>query len=287
MISLRLAVLLGLPIGLQAFSDTHPLLVWSSASSSSLDAAAAKRQLTLQTGSVVDNVLRDDICLYDAVVVFEQPGLHASDLNRLAPTSYIAKKLESAPSSLHIPYVQSTDAIAMARDIAQKCGSQYIDLDQNSDVTSLPSSGKFAFGIDLPEVDSVGPARKAEMKQLDTQLSEQLTHVEAAFPSHLVIVTGSPRSSFSNVKREVTDPQRTLPSSFASSIAPTATQKHSAPKGGILHRYQLLTPALITSVIIAFGLLVPLMLLAVNALASIKSPIRSDGVKQAQEKKNQ
>jgi len=287
MISLRLAVLLALPIGIRAFSDTHPLLVWTSASSSSLDAAAAKRHLTLQVGSVVDTVLRDDICLYDAVVVVEQPGLHASDLNRLAPTSYLAKKLESVPSSLHIPYVQSTDAIGMARDIARKCGSQYIDLDQNSDIDSLSSSGKFAFGIDLPEVDSVGPARKAEMKQLDTQLSEQLTRVEAAFPSHLVIVTGSTRSSFSNVKREVSDAQRALPPSFAPSMAPAATGKPKASKGGILHRYQLLTPALITSVIIAFGLLVPLMLLAVNALASIKSPIRSDGIKQAQEKKNQ
>lgn len=61
------------------------------------------------------------------------------------------------------------------------------------------------------------------------------------------------------------------------------------PKGGILKRYQLLTPALITGLLVAFFLLVPVLYMALQALASIQNPIRSDVGKtfNAQEKKNQ
>ncbi|KAI0308389.1 hypothetical protein OF83DRAFT_1180929, partial [Amylostereum chailletii] len=61
------------------------------------------------------------------------------------------------------------------------------------------------------------------------------------------------------------------------------------PDGGLLKRYQLLTPALITSLLIALFVLLPAVLLGVNALASIQSPLRVEAPKgfSAHEKKTQ
>ncbi|TFY79182.1 hypothetical protein EWM64_g4834 [Hericium alpestre] len=60
-------------------------------------------------------------------------------------------------------------------------------------------------------------------------------------------------------------------------------------EGGILKRYQLLTPALITALLIAFFVLVPIVFFGVSALASIQSPLRIEAPKgfSSQEKKNQ
>jgi len=60
-------------------------------------------------------------------------------------------------------------------------------------------------------------------------------------------------------------------------------------KGGILTRYQLLTPGLIITLFVTFFLLVPIVLFGISALASIQSPLRVESPKgyNAQEKKNQ
>jgi hypothetical protein len=46
------------------------------------------------------------------------------------------------------------------------------------------------------------------------------------------------------------------------------------PEGGILARYQLFTPSLITALLVVFLVLVPIVLFSVSALASIQSPLR-------------
>lgn len=61
------------------------------------------------------------------------------------------------------------------------------------------------------------------------------------------------------------------------------------PEGGILKRYQLLTPGLITVLLIVFFILVPVVMVGMQALASIQTPIRVDLPKNfnSQERKNQ
>jgi hypothetical protein len=61
-----------------------------------------------------------------------------------------------------------------------------------------------------------------------------------------------------------------------------------APSGGILHRYQLLTPALIIILFVTFFVLMPVVYFGVSALASIQSPLKVEAPKgySAQERKN-
>jgi len=284
MYALRLALLLSIPLGLHAFSDTCALLAWSSTSSSTVDAVSSRNQLTIQSQDVASTLMGEDICGYDAVVVVEQPGLHASDFKTLPKTSYLLKKLKSAPSHYHLPYVQPANPSGLARDIAKRCNTQFVELAVSQSIDDVSVSGKHAISVDLPEIDTLGHSRREAMRRVDEQLSRQLAGIEAAFPSHLVILAGTTPSSYS--KRQSSDLQRSLPGAFSPSTS--ATKKNLAlPTGGILHRYQLLTPALITTLGITFLVLMPLMLMVIYALAGIKSPIRSDGFKQSHDKKNQ
>jgi UPF0716 family protein affecting phage T7 exclusion len=60
-------------------------------------------------------------------------------------------------------------------------------------------------------------------------------------------------------------------------------------KGGILARYQLLTPGLITTLLVVLFILLPIMYFGISALASIQSPVRMDAPKgfSATDKKRQ
>ena len=70
---------------------------------------------------------------------------------------------------------------------------------------------------------------------------------------------------------------------------PHIVANETLPAGGILARYQLLTPGLITALLISFFLLVPAVMMGVSALASIRSPLQMGAPKSfgAQERKNQ
>ncbi|KAG8955898.1 hypothetical protein FRC04_006345 [Tulasnella sp. 424] len=287
--SLQLAVLLSVPTCLYAFADTKPLLAWSSTSSPSLDSIASRGALTTQSESAVAAIVQD-ACGYDAVIVIEQPGLHNSDLKNLPKTSFLAEKLHSSPSSLHIPYIQDVDPQGIVPAITKQCDSQTISLSLGDSVEIHGDSpGMKTIVIDLPELQSHCGKRKQEMRELDAKLSQQLSSLAQTFPSHLVVLAGTIESSFSRAhsKRRFDELQRALPSEFVSPTADQVQGRAALPKGGIFHRYQLLTPGLITSIGITFGLLLPFMLIVINALASIKSPVRSEGIKQATEKKNQ
>jgi hypothetical protein len=59
--------------------------------------------------------------------------------------------------------------------------------------------------------------------------------------------------------------------------------------GGILKRYQLLTPGLILTLIVVFFVFVPIIVFGVNVLAGIQSPLRAEPPRSfsAKDKKNQ
>jgi hypothetical protein len=99
--------------------------------------------------------------------------------------------------------------------------------------------------------------------------------MQAMFPKLLIIYTGSP-TSMPLSKRQLPSPHFFAPSN--STLA----------AGSILHRYQLLTPALITTLLVTFFIIVPVVFVGVKALSSIQSPLRVGGIKgfSAIEKKN-
>lgn len=156
----------------------------------------------------------------------------------------------------------------------------------------------------------------------DSLLSSELSAISATFPKHLVIFAGtSAPSSF--LRRQAADGDH--PTRPAIQDAPTETEMMSIPEiddpnytpgprptllsfssgrkvynyaegnstvpknAGILKKYQILTPGLILTLLITFGLLLPGILVGFNALAAIQSPLRLDAPKafDASSRKNQ
>jgi hypothetical protein len=95
----------------------------------------------------------------------------------------------------------------------------------------------------------------------------------STFPNHLIIYTGSSSPSFA---------KRAAP--IIGSI-----RNGTASTGGILAHYQLLTPGLITTLLVTLFVLVPIVMVGIQSLASIQSPLRNEIPKSfnAVEKKNQ
>ena len=109
---------------------------------------------------------------------------------------------------------------------------------------------------------------EADWYHSEARLANELERIERAFPRHLVVFAGSRRQDDS---------------------APEPAPSPSPPAEGILARYQLLTPALISGLLLTFFVLIPIVLFGVYALASIQSPLRVNAPKgySADEKKNQ
>jgi hypothetical protein len=119
---------------------------------------------------------------------------------------------------------------------------------------------------------------------LESMLADELSLLATAFPDHLVVYTGSPLPSY--YKRQAPEfPEPPVLNFDAVSLAANTT----LPTGGILKRFQLLTPGLITALLLTFFVLVPVTMFGLNALASIQNPLRVDTSKafNAQERKNQ
>lgn len=95
------------------------------------------------------------------------------------------------------------------------------------------------------------------------------------FADYLVIYAGVPGSS--------------LHARQSSSSSTFEAQAIASPSGGILKRYQLLTPGLILVLLVSLFTLVPVIFLGVSALSSIQSPLTNEIPKgfSAEEKKNQ
>lgn len=124
----------------------------------------------------------------------------------------------------------------------------------------------------------------------ESQLSEELASLP--FSDYFVIYTGIPLApiSYNFYKRqEPNNPDRpVLDLSEEGPVLPTYTNT-TLPSGGILKKYQLLTPELITSLTVFLFIISPILIFGLKALAGIQNPIRLDVSKtfDAQERKNQ
>ena len=124
--------------------------------------------------------------------------------------------------------------------------------------------------------------------------STELAAVAATAPRHLVIYGGAPSTestltrrqlSVSSIAEEIIE-SPSVPAPVLQQAPPSA---FASPTGGIFARYQLLTPGLITALLIAFFVLLPALLFSVSALSAIQSPLRVEAPKgySAEGKKNQ
>lgn len=122
----------------------------------------------------------------------------------------------------------------------------------------------------------------------DEVLEQNLQQISSQFETYAVLLTGT-SSDTSTLVTKRQQPNSLSASSFTNKPATvTVLANTMLPAGGILARYQLLTPGLLTGLLVAFGLLIPLLMVGINALASIQSPIRTEAPKgPTLEKKNQ
>lgn len=111
---------------------------------------------------------------------------------------------------------------------------------------------------------------------LDALLGDQLSAISQSHPNQLVIVAGT-----TSLRR------REVPADSKSVVLDA--QDPPPITGGLLKKYQFLTPALITSLLIILFIFIPMLFLGINALAGIQSPLRSDNIPKGVglDKKNQ
>ncbi|KAG8218251.1 hypothetical protein J3R82DRAFT_3861 [Butyriboletus roseoflavus] len=279
----RVALLVLLPFSsVFAFSNTVPFVAWSSHSSDVLSNLAPGARPN--HGALLEDIVSvGDLCSYDAVVVVDHPGVHSSDLRTLQPSCRLATLIKDAPSSRQLPHVErslgsSPEAAAL---FANRCGSITVDVTPGSGEWSLEADKKHVLSISMPPIEGSPRYRKTVMAEHEQLLSKELDKLAALASNHLIIYAGS---HIPLERRELppfdSPPEAAVPSS------PTA---FTLPQGGILHNYQLLTPALITSLLVAFFILVPIVMIGINALASIQSTLRSEAPMDysAQERKTQ
>ncbi|KAH0839536.1 hypothetical protein J3R83DRAFT_421 [Lanmaoa asiatica] len=284
----RVALLAFLPFsGVFAFSNTVPFVAWSSRSSNVLSNLSPGTRPN--HGALLQDIISNgDLCSYDAIVVVDHPGVHSSDLRALQPSCRLATLIKDSPSSRQLPHVERSlgSTPEAATIFTSRCGSITIDVTPGSGGEwGLEADKKHVFSISMPPIEGSPRYRKTVMAEHERLLSKELDRLAALTSNHLVIYAGShiplDRRDLPPLSEFDSPPDAAAPSSATAAVA--------SPKGGILHNYQLLTPALITSLLVAFFILVPIVMIGINALASIQSTLRSEAPKDysAQDKKVQ
>jgi len=268
-----------------------PLLIFSSVKLPGVDALSDLMTINDHASALAHLFADEQMCEFDAVIVASAPDFHISQLRSSSSTAHsLLRRYRNAASSCHLPYLSAspsqetaakTSSCAAAKQLARKCNAKYIQIlvDDNAS-TPLNNQDKHVLCLDAASDDE----KKSE-NPLDI-LAAQLTAFTSLFPSHLVALSGVPTLS----KRKATSHTLGSPAideAFATS-APTVSSS-STPLPA--ESYRLLTPPLILSLGIVFGLIVPFVLLVISALAGIKSPVRESASGKGRvvgiEKKNQ
>jgi len=253
-----------------AHPGPSPVIAWTSHRSRVLDSLLPTATEPNHFQSILEAILfNDDTCRHDAVILVDHPGLRASHLRRLDKRAPLVRRIATAASSIQFPYTHSStldlpfDDLAYA--VSHRCGAQMVRAHPAEEILNDPGN-KYVISIALNPADS------------SAMFATSMEKVASAFPDHLIVYS-SDSSRFVRRQFEGT------PESGSLFSAPNYT----VADGGILKQYQLLTPGLILTLIMVFFVLVPIIALSINVLASIQSPLRAEAPRSfsAKDKKNQ
>ncbi|KIM27299.1 hypothetical protein M408DRAFT_330179 [Serendipita vermifera MAFF 305830] len=245
-----LALVLFSLVSLSSALSPVPLLGYTSTSFPFLESVQTNDQATA-INTIFDH---EDICSFDAIILATQEALHATKLK--STYSSVVDRYRSAESGIHLPYLSySVSPIEQAADLAVRCNSKLLHAPTTEDASfALDVSQKHVITLEFEEI--------VDPETVDRQLATFMH----AFPSHLTLFTGVPGRS----RRQSTGAK-----SSGSIPAPDPTP--SAPLAPV--SYRVLTPTLIFSFGIVFGLVVPLVYIAISALGGIKSPVSNSSYK--------
>ncbi|KAI6168906.1 hypothetical protein EDD17DRAFT_450712 [Pisolithus thermaeus] len=272
----RTVLLALLPVvGVFGFSNTIPFVAWSSKSSNVLDRLSPSTHPSHD--ALLESITKDEsICSFDAIFVIDHPGLHNSDLRVLHPSCGVSTAIQNAPSSRQLPHVERkiVSGDSFLEQIASQCGFALVDVRPENGEWSFDGNKKHVLTMSMPPIEGPAKHRKIVMSEHEQLIAGALEKLAVLSPSHLVLYSGSPLLA---QKRQLSefDPEYDFSSEnddpvfHANAIAAPAD-------GSIFQRYQLLTPALIISLLVVFVILIPVLVLGITALASIQSPLRSE-----------
>ncbi|KAF8628156.1 hypothetical protein AX17_006026 [Amanita inopinata Kibby_2008] len=271
-----------------AYSGTFPIIAWSSQHSNSLHSLPVTFS---NTDSPLTQFLHsEEVCSHDAVIIIEHPGVHASDLRSLSPSSF-TRRASSDPSSRSFPYVPMTSHIDVMLDadmISRRCNSRLVSFGP-SESSTFDLEYKHVIHLSMPPLGMSDQPRKSVMSQHIAMLSTELDNIVSVFPKHMVVYSGSPL--LPDILKRQSPPAAELERPVLDVFDGSAFQSPNTtlPIGGILKRYQLLTPGLISVLLVVLFVLLPIVMFGISALASIQSPLRVEAPKgySAREKKVQ
>ncbi|KAF8596526.1 hypothetical protein BDV93DRAFT_548320 [Ceratobasidium sp. AG-I] len=267
-----------------AFYDSVPFVTWSNRPSSAIQSLPDHLPHVPSQAQVMNLLMGgDDLCAMDVVVIIGQPGLHASKLAALSSESNLKTRIQRASSKAHFPFIPIStvvDASSIARDVAAFCG---VSSNEWTPGRVIEGDVKHVLYFELPE------STERFWGSTDETLEQNIDEISSRFADYAVILTGTTSGATSPLVLKRQQPNSLSAPGFTNQpVTGFAPSNATLPTGGILARYQLLTPGLLTALLIAFGLLIPLLMIGINALASIQNPIRTEAPKgPTLEKKNQ
>jgi len=277
-----------LPTGLFALQHPPSPLV---AFSSRLDVPPSQNTERNLISSPLDLIADYDWCSHDAIAVVLQPGLGANDLYSLPSSSPLSQQFSKAPlktfKSHFSPDFSPSELVA---SLERGCDAESVRLELGSGGHyPIPNNSRAKLiVIELPEVVEEGRSRKDTVASLMSTLSGDLRSLSNVFRSYAVIISGSvaTRPAKRDVAAGVTVDIDVRSPFFLPRVSPSTfihnrlvADNSTVPPGGILKRYQLLTPALLLTLIITLLLLFPIVFVGISALANIKSPQRMEAPK--------
>ncbi|WVF73082.1 hypothetical protein IAT40_007901 [Kwoniella sp. CBS 6097] len=273
------------PISVSAFRDTSPFLLWNTDPSQIFDdASKVISGSSLVAADEVYGKLATLGCDWQNVVVMNVDQLHNSHLSTLSSSHPTNDAL------VHIPYLTKPTRRGLSSGLegwTEHCGAAIV-----SSFEQIKAGEKNVIILDSE--------------------AESLSSIPSTLPEpYIVLLTGSTSDSSSSPEKRQ---ERPFPTHITSSVSATTTLTESATEsatatatdsptetprrnstiptdGPLLERVQLLTTPIITSLLITFGLFIPIATFGVMMLTSIQVPPRmmeiSKGLVVGKERKDQ
>ncbi|OCF38208.1 hypothetical protein I316_00433 [Kwoniella heveanensis BCC8398] len=277
------------PVSVSAFRDTSPFLLWNTDPSQIFDdASKVIGGSSLVAADEVYGKLSTLGCDWENVVVINVDQLHNSHLPTL-PSSH-----PTNDALIHIPYLTKPTRRGLSTGLeswASNCGAEVVSsfddveigekfviaLDSSADsLPSIPSTLSEPYIVLLTGSLSSSSAEKRQERPFPTHITESATATATETESATATETGSATSTATATDSPTETPRR-------NSTIPTG--------GPLLERVQLLTTPIITSLLITFGLFIPIATFGVMMLTSIQVPPRmmeiSKGLVVGKERKDQ
>ncbi|KXN84197.1 hypothetical protein AN958_00182 [Leucoagaricus sp. SymC.cos] len=244
-------------------------VTWSSSRSTALDSLPGK----LRSSKFIDHILNNDqLCDFDAVVLIEQPGANH------APSSHIARSISSASYARSFKVSGSINMPRTAQSLSTRCGARYLNYSpgpSSSGDVSLEEGKKHVLCLNMPKTN-----QNSDFETHDSTLAAELTTITSVFPSHFIIYTGPgiPNLQARQAPDTISRPAIDITNSSQQPVVTPSAQSTV-----------FFTTGLVTSLLIVFFILLPALIMGIEALASIQTPTRMDAPKgySAVEKKNQ